>query len=201
MDDFLKQLPEEIYQLTERCRAHVHKRFAIELDFSSETLSVLDFFVEEMVKDENQGNSPKPGDARRMNMVQLFAPTLGAYFGACLLQQFGGRFRHTEKDFTNWRFEFDSFFLRFNPAAVAASVIARKEIDGLSPALIASAKQMPLLQERFDAAPDIPEDDYFSFCTWFESIQIANEFLAEVYQKDGREDCSPENYDLLLGDK
>ena len=201
MNETTKQLPETIEQLTERCRAHVQKRFSLELDFSSETLSVLDFFVEELVKDENQGNSPKPGHTSRLNMIHLFAPTMGAYFGTFLAHQFGGRFRYTDQDITKWRFEFDSIFLRFNPVAVAAAVIARQEVAGLNPMLIASTKQMPRLQERFAAAPQVPEDDYFSFCTWFESIQIANEFLAEIYQKDGKEDCSTENYDRLLGDK
>ena len=201
MNDFLKQLPDEIYQLAERCRAHVEKRFSLELDFCSETLSVLDFFVEDLVKDENRGAVPKAGHPARMNMVHLFAPTLAAYFGALLSRHFGGRFRHTEKDITRWRFEFETFFIRFNPVAVAASVIARQEVDGLSPRLLSTPDLTRRLQERFEAAPEIPEDDYFSFCTYFESIQIANEFLVEVSQKDGKMDCSHENYDRLLGDQ
>ncbi|MBN2715788.1 MAG: hypothetical protein JXX14_08030 [Deltaproteobacteria bacterium] len=201
MTEFLKQLPENIEQLTERCRAHVLKRFSLELDFTSETLSVLDFFVEDLVKDENKGTRPAPGHLSRMNMVHLFAPTFGAYFGAMLSHLYGGEFRHTDKDITLWRFEFSDFFLRLNPVAVAASVIARQEVDGLSSVLRASAKQMPRLQERFDAAPEVPESDFFTFCTCLESIQIAREFLLEVYQKDGKEDCSSQNYDRILGDK
>ncbi len=201
MNDFLQQLPEEICQLTERCRAHVHKRFSLELDFTSDTLSVLDFFVEELVKDENRGVAPLPGHPSRMNMLHLFAPTMGAYFGALLSKQFGGRFRHTEQDISKWRFEFETFFVRFNPVAVAAGVIAKQEVDGLPALLISTPSLSQRLQERFDAAPEIPEDDYFSFCSFFESIQIANEFLIEVSRKDGKMNCSSQNYDLLLGDK
>ncbi|MBN2526823.1 MAG: hypothetical protein JXR76_10545 [Deltaproteobacteria bacterium] len=201
MNEFLKELPEEIYRLTERCRTHVFKRFSLDLDFSSDTLSVLDYFVTELVTEENKGTCPPAGHVSRMNMVHLFAPTLGAYFGALLANQFGGRFRHTDKDITAWRFEFDSCFIRLNPVAVAASVIAQQEVDGLSAILLSSAKLMPKLQERFDAVPEVLDEDFFSFCTWYESIQIANEFLAEVSLKDGRDDCSSENYDRLLGDK
>lgn len=201
MNDFLKHLPDEIFQLAERCRAHVQKRFSLELDFTGDTLSVLDFFVEELVKDENRGVAPLPGHSSRMNMIHLFAPTMGAYLGALLCRHFGGRFRHTEQEISKWRFEFDTFFVRFNPVAIAASVIAKQEVDGLPVLLISTPSLSQRLQERFDAAPEIPEDEFFSFCNFFESIQIANEFLIEVSRKDGKMNCSSENYDLLLGDR
>lgn len=201
MNDFLQQLPEEINQLVGRCIAHVHKRFNLELDFTSDTLSVLDFFIEEVVKDEYRGNVPPQGHPSRMNMVHLFAPTFAAYFGAVLHKQFGGRFRHTEKDEKDWRFEFDSFFVRLNPVAIAASVIAKQEIEGLSSVLYSSAKLMPKLQERLDAAPDVSEQEFYSFCTVFESCQIAHEYLSEIAKKDGQIDCSTVGYDRLLGDK
>ncbi|MBN2344642.1 MAG: hypothetical protein JXX29_13330 [Deltaproteobacteria bacterium] len=201
MNELQHQMPEEINQLVERCRAHVQKRFNIELDFTSDTLSVLDFFVEEMVKEENNGVCPPGGHPARMNMIHLFAPTFAAYFGAVLTNHFGGRFRHVEKDVSEWRFEFETFLVRFNPVAVAANVIAKTEVKGLDSILHSSAKLMPKLQERFDAAPDVLEDDFFSFCTFFESIQIANDFLTEVSQKDGKPDCSPDGYDRLIGNK
>jgi hypothetical protein len=192
-------VPEEILTLSERCIAHIQKRFGVTPDFSSETLSLLDHFVDAVTADEGRGQAPAAGHPLRMNLVHLFAPTLGAFFGETLRRQFGGRWRFAELAPLAWRLEFDTFFVRVNPAGIAANVLAAQALDDWAGALVTAPPLMDGLRERLAAAPAVADEDFFSFGTAFESIQIAREYLLATAAPDGSVDCSENSYDLVFG--
>ncbi len=192
-------IPEEILALSERCITHIHKRFGITPDFSSETLSLLDHFAFAVIADEGRGQAPTAGHPLRMNLVHLFAPTLGAFFGETLRRQFGGRWRFVELTPLAWRLEFDTFFLRLNPAGIAANVLAAQALDDWAGDLITAPPLMDGLRERLAAAPAVADEEFFSFGTAFESIQIAREYLLAIAVGNDSVDCSENSYDLVFG--
>ena len=161
----------EIEGLAQRCVAHVRGRFGVDPDFTSDTLSIVDHYV-----------------------VAL----LGAHFGETLRKEFGGRWRFQDKAPQDWRFEFDTFFLRFNPVGAAANVLARNQLADWGSELRSAPAFSEGLAQRFAAVPAVAEDDFFSFGNYFESIQIAQEYLLAVGHKDGRPDCSPAGYDRIF---
>jgi len=188
-------IPDEILTLAERCVTHIHKRFGIAPDFSSDTLSLLDHFACAVATDEGRGQAPAAGHPLRMNLVHLFAPTLGAFFGETLRRQFCGRWRFVEMAPPAWRLEFETFFLRVNPAGIAADVLAAQPLDDWGGNLVTAPPLMDGLRERLAAAPAVADEDFFSFGTAFESIQIAREYLIATAAGD----CSENSYNRVFG--
>ncbi|MBN2801507.1 MAG: hypothetical protein JXR91_00280 [Deltaproteobacteria bacterium] len=201
MKDLQSDKNETIDQLAERCIVHVQKRFNLTLDYTAETLSLLDYYVKELVTEENRGTVPIPGDIVRLNLLPLFAPTLGAYFGETLKRIFGGRWRYTNREPQYWRFEFDTFFVRLNPAGIAANAIAEAPFEEWAGQIMSAPILMPKLEERLNHAPQVAEDELFSFSTAFELIQITGEYLKALSEKTEPLDCSEKTYDSILQDR
>ena len=192
-------IPHEIETLADLCVAHVKNRFSFELDFGIDTLSVLDGFIDAVVKDECEGVMPPPGDRRRSHLLHLLAPTVGAYWGEVLRRQFGGRWRFITQEPANWILEFDEFFLRMNPAGTAASVVMGESVEEWKSSLVTSPELMGPLMERLAVAPPLPEDQFYTLTTIHETIQIAEEYLRERAAKDGSIGCTQEDYDRVFG--
>jgi hypothetical protein len=50
-------------------------------------------------------------------------------------------------------------------------------------------------------APEIASDEFYSFTTVFELIQISAEFLKAISPENNPVDCSPASYDFILKDQ
>ena len=193
--------PEEINQLAGRCTTHVRNRTGVELDFQSETLSVLDFFIQDLLKEEGGGVLPEVGDHRRSEMMHLFAPSIGAYFGEVVRGLFPCRWRIDSEDPMKWTIEFDYVPLRFSPVGAAAEALV--ELDGrdLGCDLTTMPSETEALIERLEAAPPVPEEEYFSLTTRLEVLQIAVDWLRARLDDDnpGRiKVYSKDDYDELF---
>ena len=199
MKSQLEDAPHEIETLANLCVTHVKNRFGFELDFGIDTLSVLDVFIDAVVKDECEGVMPPTGDRRRAHLLHLLAPTVGAYWGEVLRRRFGGRWRFITQEPPNWIFEFEEFFLRLNPAGTAASVIMGERVEEWKSSLVTSPELTGPLLERLAVAPPLPEDQFYSLTAIHETIQIAEEYLKERAAKDGSFSCTQEDYDRVFG--
>ena len=169
--------PDEITALASRCVTHVFNRTGVSLDFQSETLSVLDFFIQDVLKEEGGGVVPAVGDHRRSEMMHLFAPTIGAYFGEVVRRMFPCRWRMSSDNPMKWAIEFEFVPLRFSPVGAAAEAIV--EVDGreLGCGLRTDREQTDSLIERLEAAPPVPEEEFFTLTTRLEVLQIAVDWL------------------------
>ena len=192
-------MPEEIQQLSQRCCTHVQNRLDFKLDYTIETLSVLDHHLEQVVKEECRGILPPGGDKRRVPLIHLLSPTFGAYFGAVMAREFDARWSYTNLPPVQWRLDFNNFFLRFNPAGIAAEVIMQDKVETWGGNFVTAPPLQQHLLERFKAAPPVLEDQFFTFTSCHEVIQIAEEYLRERAQKDGPVGCTAKDYDNILG--
>lgn len=177
MSDEKERPLDSIAELAERCVQHVRQRLDFELDYSPETLGVLDVFLEAVVSEEAEGEQPPPGDRRRSHLVHLLAPSVGAYFGEVVRRSMPCRWRLREGDPRSWAIEFEKFFLRFNPAGAAAEAIAMTHVESWEGSLSTGPDETEDLHRRLEAAPSLPEDQFFSLATRWEVLQIANEWL------------------------
>ncbi len=191
----LNDVPEEIERLCERCIAHVKNRFDLELDFTIDTLSVLDHFIEQIIVEEADGKSVPPKDSRRSHVIHLLAPSLGAYYGEVIRKAFLCRWRNTDDKPQKWLLEFEGIILRFNPAGVVADVVFGDHIESWRGSLSTTVSETGPLKERLDAAPPIPEEEFFSLVTSLEVLQIANEYLRERAKKNGGVSSTRSDYD------
>ena len=169
--------PEEVAALAMRCVTHVQNRTGVSLDFQSETLSVLDYFIQDVLKEEGGGIVPEVGDHRRADVMHLFAPTIGAYFGEVVRRMFPCRWRMDSEDPMQWTIEFEYVPLRFSPVGAAAEALV--ELDGrdLGCAIRTTQDEMEALIERLEAAPPVPEEEFFTLATRLEVLQIAVDWL------------------------
>ena len=168
--------PDEITALASRCVTHVKNRTGVSLDFQSETLSVLDFFIREVLREEGGGVVPDVGDHRRSEMMHLFAPTVGAYFGEVVRRMFPCRWRMNSENPMKWTIEFEYVPLRFSPVGAAAEALVEDGRDqGCS--LCTGRDETEALIERLEAAPPVPEEEFFSLTTRLEVLQIAVDWL------------------------
>lgn len=185
MNDDVITTPESIAILAARCLTHIKNRTGMELDGKIETLSVVDFFIRDLLTEEGQGALPDAGDHRRVDAMHLLAPSVGAYFGEVIRSQFPCRWRIGDDDPKTWIIEFDHVPLRFSPIGAAAEAILDLSADGWGAGLATSAEETEALRERLDAAPPVPEDEFFSLTTRLEVLQIAVEWLrAHLSQAD-----------------
>lgn len=192
--------PEPIELLAERCVVHVRNRFGFELDFTPETLGVVDHFIDEVVIEEVGGHRPPAGDRRRSHLVHLLAPTLGAYFGEVIRGCMRCRWRFPGEDPREWLLEFEQYFLRFNPAGAAAEALFQAPVEEWAGALVAAPGQMLTLYQRLAAAPPLPEDQFFSLATRHEVLQIVDDWLRQQSAaEDGPLCCTEADYDAVFG--
>lgn len=169
--------PDEIAALALRCVTHVQNRTGVVLDFQSETLSVLDYFIQDMLKEEGGGVVPEAGDHRRAEMMHLFAPTIGAYFGEVVRRMFPCRWRMDSDNPMKWIIEFDYVPLRFSPVGAAAEAVVALDGRDLGCSLSTPPDETEALIERLEAAPPVPEEEFFNLTTRLEVLQIAVDWL------------------------
>jgi hypothetical protein len=196
--DRLEEAPEEIRDLAERCVAHVRNRLAFELDYSIETLSVLDHFVTSVLTDEGEGEPPPPAHPRRSSVMHLLAPTVGAYFGETLRRAFPCRWRFASGPPQRWALEFEEVFLRVNPAGVAAEAFLGAALEEWSGAIVTAPELAAVIRERLAAAPPIPEDEFYTFTARHEALQIVEDYLRERAARLGAVGCTSADYDRVL---
>jgi hypothetical protein len=202
MNGCIENAPEEIVELSGRCVTHVQHRTGVALDFQSETLSVLDFFVRELLREEGGGDVPKVGDHRRAEMLHLFAPTIGAYFGEVVRRMFPCRWRMDSENPVEWTIEFDYVPLRFSPVGAAAEALVEQDVRDMGCRLATRLDETEALIERLEAAPPVPEEEFFSLTTRLEVLQIAVDWLRARMEDSNPSSSqklfSKEDYDELF---
>jgi hypothetical protein len=198
-DERAAEAPAEICELAERCVVHVRSRLAFELDYTVDTISVLDHFVASILAEEGEGEPPPRGHARRAALMHLLAPTVGAYFGEVLRRAFPCRWRFTAEPAEKWAIEFEQVVLRINPAGAAAEAFFGDTVDGWSGAIVTAKELEPIVRERLAVAPPVPEDEFFTFAARHEALQIVEDYLGERAARLGAPDCSAAGYDRMFG--
>jgi len=193
------EAPETIRELADRCVAHVRHRLGFALDYTAQTLSVLDHFVAAVLAEEGEGEPPPPGHPRRAGAMHLLAPTVGAYFGEVLRRAFRCRWRLGGESAERWVLELEEVLVRLNPAGVAAEALYGGPVPGWSGALVTAPELEAVLHERLAAAPPIPEEEFYTFAARHEALQIAEDYLKERAARYGAVGCTPADYDRLIG--
>lgn len=193
--------PEEIAALAGRCMTHIRNRIGVELDFQSETLSVVDFFIKDMLREEGGGVVPEVGDHRRSEMMHLFAPSIGAYFGELVRQMFPCRWRMDSEEPMKWTIEFDYVPLKFSPVGAASEALLEMDGRDFGCCLRTRSEETEALNQRLAAAPPVPEGDFFSLSTRLEVLEIAVDWLrarSDAQDSDRLRLYSKDDYDELF---
>lgn len=152
-------VPNEVVDLATACIASVNKTVGIELDFTPETLPLLDHYAKEVL------------DCPEDELLALTAPLCGAYFGEVVRRRFEAARWHAPNDeHALWRIEFERVFLYFNPIGVALDVIL--ETNGpYASELLFDPKDEELITTALGVYNDVRETDYFTFSVRMEALE------------------------------
>lgn len=112
----LEPTPELVSELAESCVRFVEKALALRLDYTQDTLPILDHYLERARREQ------------KTEVFGLIAPAAGAYFGEVVRRELGdGRWHCPSDDYHGWRMEFGQCFLHFNPIGVALESLVEDE--------------------------------------------------------------------------
>jgi hypothetical protein len=186
------QIPERISELVSNCVRFVHTSVGAELDLTHETLPILDHYL----------RLSRVELAERPEILPLVAQTMGAYFGQVLAIEYGGQWRAVTADAHDYRLYFQSFFLLLNPVGVAYELLLESsDHPGPEAAPRFARDEREAVEARLAAQPPVDHDEYFSFSTRYDIIQLCIEALREGQHAAGLEDVNYEwgDYEDELG--
>ena len=148
-----------VHELAGACITYVHRAIGIELDFTPETLPILDHYLLQVGKTEE-------------GLTDLIVASAGAYFGEVLIRTLGQMRWHIEaNDLDNWRIEVDHVFLFFNPLGMVREAVAKAEVPGCFSHLEVLPRDRPILDESLSHMGDVREDDYYRLAVRYEVIE------------------------------
>lgn len=163
----------EIPDLANACINAVRQSVGVELDWTQDTLPVLDHYASTVDRDATT--------------VTLLSPMLGAYFGEVIRQAlqevrwFGPRGAYAE-----WRIEFERCFLYFNPVGLAAEALTGGAVEGSGGHLQMLDEDRPDVAHALDVFGPVDEADYYRFSVRFEAIEQAHAALVRKLTAAGK---------------
>ncbi len=168
--------PPEIAELAEACREYVLRTISVELDYTPETLPVLDHYAK--VSREGLPDRPELGD--------LVGRAMGAYFGEVVRRVIPSFWRLPSADATYWELCGAHVFMALNPLGVAWDALhGCTEHGGPSSDIVLDPVERDVVERRLAELPEVPEDEYWLFTTRLEVIEAAAEALRLAMQAGG----------------
>lgn len=169
--------PDEIVVLYELCIDYVERSVGLQLDFTDETLPLLDHYV--ALARENVSHRPELGP--------VISRAIGGYFGELVRRRINGFRLIPNPDVHTWRVCARSVYLSLNPVGVACEVLARgDEHDGPSGALQLAREDQAAVAERLSWSPPVFAGEYYLLSTRLEAIDLVVEFLRLTMQRGGQ---------------
>jgi hypothetical protein len=168
--------PPAVEELTLTCVEYVRRALGVGLDFTPETLSLIDHYAAGLRDSAEKNNA----------LVQIVAPALGAYFGEVIRARLDGFWRIASPNTHDWAVCLRVAFLALNPIGVAYDAIyGGTEHDGPRSSLRVAPEDREFLDRRLATLPPVPEDQFFLFSTRFEVLEVATEALTAKMNEEG----------------
>lgn len=168
----------------------VKEKLGFELDFTPETLPVLDHFLRELREDG------APDD----KAVAVVGPCAGAYFGEVVRRSLGGlRWHHPGDDYQRWRLEGVEVFVAFNPIGAALEAIYGEALADWEAHLSLLPDQRAIVEESLAATGPVREDDFHRLAVRYEVLDQSLALLDELGRRSGEpRTFGPDAYATLL---
>jgi hypothetical protein len=185
-NDVAPAIPETVHELAVNCVQFVQAAVGMQLDFTHETLPILDHYA----------RIARQEVATRPEAAPLLAQAMGAYFGQVVAAELTGFWRAVDADTNQWLLCLQPVFLALNPVGVGFDVLfCGTDHAGPSSELRLAQQDREMVELRIAALPETSEEDYFTFSTRFDVVQIATEVLRSEMIEGGQEDVTFEAQD------
>jgi hypothetical protein len=172
--DRVAPAPAPIAELAAACVRFVATRYGIHLDFTPETLSLVDQWV-----------SDARGEMKeRPELVDLVQGAAGAYVGEVVRRAFGATWR-TEGDHADWRLLMSTVYCAFNPVGIAREALLLGEAEGWHAHFELDPGERQGIEDRLAALPEVRESDYYAPSTRFDVMHIVFDALRDGMRARG----------------
>jgi len=180
--------PEAIAELCAQCEQYVSRAVGMSLDFTPETLPILDHYL----------SLVRTSCEERPALLALTANAAGAYFGELVRQRFDGFWLMPTPDVHDWYVCTRAVYFKFNPIGVVHEVIAQASSHpGPGGEFKLARDEQALIEERLAAVPAVATEHYYLLSTRLEAIDIVMETLRFVVNQGGgqEQELEPEDYE------
>lgn len=179
-----------VADLATSCVRFVREAVGIELDYTSDTLPVLDHYV--------RARAVQPTE----EVVSLLGPTTGAYFGEVVRRSFvGARWYMAGEDYRAFRLEFDNFYLWFNPIGMATEIILCGDAEDWNAHFSVLDETRFELEQSLARSAEVAENDYYTFSVRFDAVQQVTDLLGALEERSRtRRRFGPEVYRSAIGE-
>jgi hypothetical protein len=187
MTDPPNDTPSEIVDLCHACVRYVHDALGFTLDFTRETLPVLDHYLQTNVR------------GSRAEVVELMARVSGAYFGEVVRRSLPGvRWAEPDPDPRRGRLEFERVFLCFNPIGAALEAIMGEASEGFHAHFQVLDDARIAVSAALEGGAEVSEDDYFTLGVRLETLEQVADVVSglEATRKEPRS-FGPEMYQAM----
>jgi hypothetical protein len=180
--------PDAIVELCQQCVHYVQRTVGLTLDYSPETLPVVDHYL----------SLVRLNIEERPALLNLVANAVGAYFGELVRQRINGFWLMPTQDVHDWSVCARSVFLRFNPIGVAHEAIAQADSHpGPGAEFKLAREEQTLIAERLALIPQLPHEQYYLLSTRLETLDVVVETLRLATDVDAHDavEFEPEDYE------
>jgi hypothetical protein len=203
--------PEPVADLAGACVRFVEKALGVKLDYTPDTLPLLDHYLEQA----------RGAVAERSEALPLLAQAAGAYFGEVIRRKHPSWWRTEEDDPARWRIELEAVHLAFYPVRFIQDALLRAPEaedegerqaaegsrdasghgsgDGEEATLILDEEDQRAVSARLADLPPVSEREYFATSTRLEVIDIAVDVIRARRLASGEEEdaaLEPADYEL-----
>jgi hypothetical protein len=166
--------PPEVAELAASCVRFVLAKYKVPLDFTPDTLGVLDHYVREARAELVARPEGQP----------LLEASIGAYFGEVVRNAFESGWR-IEGEHAEWRLSMSEVYLTFNPIGMAREALIQDDAPGWHSHLGMHASEQEDVERRLLSLPEVADDEYYALSTRFDVIELAVEALRARSRQPG----------------
>src|SRR5690606_39223415 len=170
------ETPESVRELAEACEQYVVRALGFQLDYSTETLPVLDQYLLEVRASVEQ----------RPDLMPLLSQAVGAYFGEVMCRTMGGFWRMPSANVVDWQVCLTHVFLWLSPVGVACDAIAgHTDHGGPSSQLRVAPEDREFVRARLASLEGVDETQYYRLSTRIEALEVVIEELRRRMEERG----------------
>ena len=167
-------MPAGVADLCASCVRYVTSKYGVPLDFTPDTLSVVDHYV----RDARAEILAKP------QSLPLLQATVGAYVGEVIRRaHFGLWYADGEHD--AWRVQMTRVYLTFNPIGMMREALTLAAAEGWHAPLEMDKVEREEVDRRLAALPEVEEGEFYAPSTRFDVVEIAVQSLAAQMRSRG----------------
>jgi hypothetical protein len=151
--------PGSVHELAERTVDFVRRALSLTLDYTAETLPLLDHYLSSVPHDQP-------------DTVRLVAATAGAYFGEVARRTLGGSWEDREDQSPiDWKLRLTGD-VTFTPGGMAALAILQAESEGVDGETDVPGEARGRVEDALNARGRVGEDEFYSLSGRLEVLML-----------------------------